>query len=256
MPDLSVSGIPGGVLAPVEDSYLRTFLYVSLQRLKTIRVLQVQCTEGLWLQKQLETFALNGRLEFYGLEENPEFAGALKKRLPKIPVFHEQFLKFGFPQNYFHFIYWDGTRKICGETLELLKKARHHLHPKGCFLIRYAIPRESSTWPLYQIQPDLLEWDDSQSMKLRDVWKLTQAAGFSRCVTDLKKAELQRVSLSRLGLEICSDQDGMPEELLLSLRKQFEAGLEGGEVFPDSSKTAAEIGMGEVYCLGDSYLEG
>ncbi|MBT3785772.1 hypothetical protein HOF92_12410 [bacterium] len=253
MPDLSVPGIPGGISLPFQEPYLEGLLYSRLGILKPIRVLQIQCSEGGWLKKQAEAFPFPKLIEFYGMEEDPSLLHELRRKEPQFLVFGREFLKFGFPEGFFHFLYWDATKPTYGDVLEVLRKARLYLHPEGALLIRYYLPEFMPDWLPYSLEPALRIEDLNSSKSLRDMWRLTITAGFDRSGTNLVRIPVHRPLLHELEDRIRSHRT-FPHEfsnrICGKIQDLVRVKLESAE----DSFGEFELSLGEVFCLGSSYL--
>lgn len=255
MPDLSLLGIPGGLLKLGADPYLKSLIFKKVWDLEPIRVLQVQCSDGSWLLSQQQAFGPHGGIEFFGLDEDERHVQNFQSKASGVPIFCESFANFKFPPAYFHFIYWDATRETEGGTLEFLKRAMRNLHPTGSVLIRYYLAEKCGQWPLYDHLPDLREADQSRGVNLRDVWKLTQAAGFKKSVTASVNLDLEERNLTDLAAEILSHRDCSE-----SLRTLVNSFFEGKKPFEESreqlgsSISGSKICVGEVFCLGNTYF--
>ena len=143
MPDLSVPGIPGGISLPFQEPYLEGLLYSRLGILKPIRVLQIQCSEGGWLKKQAEAFPFPKLIEFYGMEEDPSLLHELRRKEPQFLVFGREFLKFGFPEGFFHFLYFllkcSAVFRIILKFFSYISLYMSHCHNLGERVIIYKL---------------------------------------------------------------------------------------------------------------------
>lgn len=255
MPDLSLSGIPGGLLNLGADPYLRSYIFGNSSEPQPLRVLQVQCSSGLWLENQQRAFGADVELEFFGLEEDGYRLGDLKKRVPGVPIFCEKFANFNFPAAYFHFIYWDATRETSGDPLEFFKWARIYLQPGGCLLMRYYLADRCDQWPLYKAFPDLRGNDLSGLVSLRDLWKLTQAAGFDRSVTGAESFKLDTDDLRSLTEDMLTHKNfptHLRSDVLAYIRG--EMALEDYQHSVEALSQEDGIIVGEVFCLGNAYF--